>query len=56
MPPVRTEHCPASLLERFAGNAEQALLRLLVFLSPLTVSTQAVSAPDSLPINLSEGC
>ena len=37
MPPVATERCPASLLERFAGNAEEALLRLLVFLSPLTV-------------------
>ena len=51
MPPVRTERCPASLLERFAGHARHALLRLLVFLSPLTVS-----APGSLPINLSEGC
>ncbi len=51
MPPVSIEHCPASLLERFAGNARHALLRLLVFLSPLTVS-----APDALPINLSEGC
>jgi len=37
MPPVVTEHGPASLLERFAGDAEGALLRLLVFLSPLTV-------------------
>ena len=35
--PVATEQCPASLLERFAGNAAQALLRLLVFLSPVTV-------------------
>ena len=45
MPPVATEHCPASLLERFAGNAEAMLMRLLVFLSPLTVT----------PINLREG-
>jgi hypothetical protein len=37
MPPIATEHVPASLLERFAGDAEGALLRLLVFLSPLTV-------------------
>ena len=37
MPPVAIDHCPAALLERFAGNAESALLRLLVFLSPLTV-------------------
>ena len=44
MPPVATENGPASLLERFAGDAEGALLRLLVFLSPLTVR----------PINLRE--
>ena len=42
MPPVATEHGPASLLERFAGDAEGALLRLLVFLSPLTVSVVTV--------------
>ena len=39
MPPVATELFPASLLERFAGDAEEALLRLLEFLSPLTVIT-----------------
>ena len=44
MPPVATENGPVSLLERFAGDAEGALLRLLVFLSPLTVR----------PINLRE--
>jgi len=38
MPPVATEHCPASLLERFAGNAADMLMRLLVFLSPLTIT------------------
>jgi len=37
MPPVDTAWLPASLLERFAGDAEEALLRLLVFLSPITV-------------------
>ena len=37
MPPVPTGQCPAGLLERFSGNAEEALMRLLVFLSPLTV-------------------
>jgi hypothetical protein len=37
MPPVATQRCPTSLLERFTGNAETALLRLLFFLSPLTV-------------------
>jgi hypothetical protein len=44
MPPVAIGQCPSSLLERFAGNAEEALMRLLVFLSPLTVR----------PINLRE--
>ena len=45
MPPVATGHCPAGLLERFAGTAEDRLMRLLVFLSPLTVR----------PINLRKG-
>jgi len=45
MPPVDTETFPASLLERFAGDAAEALLRLLVFLSPLTVR----------PVTLNEG-
>jgi hypothetical protein len=46
MPPVATEQFPASLLERFVGNAGDVLLRLLVFLTPLTVGA----------IALSEGC
>jgi len=37
MPPVNTALFPASLLERFAGNAAESLLRLLVFLGPITV-------------------
>ncbi|MDP2794641.1 MAG: hypothetical protein Q8O25_11290 [Sulfurisoma sp.] len=37
MPPVATDSFPAGLLERFAGNAEEALMRLLLFLSPITV-------------------
>jgi hypothetical protein len=45
MPPVATEQCPASLLERFAGTAEEMLTHLLLFLSPLTGKA----------INLSEG-
>ena len=45
MPPVVSDLFPASLLERFSGNAEEALMRLLVFLSPLTVR----------PIDLPEG-
>ena len=39
MPPVASDLFPTSLLERFAGNAAEALIRLLVFLSPLTVAT-----------------
>jgi hypothetical protein len=46
MPPVATARCPASLLECFAGNAADQLLRLLVFLTPVTV----------MPIALGEGC
>ena len=45
MPPVVSDLFPASLLERFSGNAEEALMRLLVFLSPITVR----------PIDLPEG-
>ena len=37
MPPVAMDRVPASLLERFTADAQEALLRLLVFLSPLTV-------------------
>ena len=37
MPPVASDLFPAGLLERFAGSAEDALMRLLVFLSPITV-------------------
>ncbi len=45
MPPVASDLFPADLLERFAGTAEEALMRLLVFLSPITVR----------PITLREG-
>ena len=45
MPPAATDGFPASLLERFSGTAEDALLRFLVFLSPLTVR----------PVRLREG-
>jgi len=37
MPPVDKASLPASLLERYAGEAEEALLRLLHFLSPISV-------------------
>lgn len=37
MPPPDTAMLPASLLERYAGEAAESLLRLLVFLSPISV-------------------
>jgi hypothetical protein len=37
MPPVETRRLPGELLERFAGEGEEALTRLLLFLTPLTV-------------------
>ncbi len=43
MPPVATDLFPASLLERFAGDAHEVLLRLLVFLTPLTVRPVALN-------------
>ena len=45
VPPVDTQSFPASLLECFTGDAAEALLRLLVFLAPLTV----------MPVALNEG-
>ncbi len=38
MPPVVAAQMPASLLVRFVGGAAQSLLRMLVFLSPVTGS------------------
>jgi hypothetical protein len=46
MPPVPTEDLPGELLERFTGPAHEALTRLLVWLSPVTVGA----------IELREGC
>ncbi|MDE8347178.1 MAG: hypothetical protein POH28_13545 [Acidocella sp.] len=37
MPPVDLRLLPLSLIERFAGIPEEAMQRLLIFLSPLTV-------------------
>lgn len=37
MPPVPTSELPAGLIERFAGSAAESMMRLLTFLSPLTV-------------------
>jgi hypothetical protein len=38
MPPIRLCDLPDSLIERFVDLTEEALRRLLIFLSPLTVS------------------
>jgi hypothetical protein len=46
MPPVLAARLPASLLDRFAGSAPDCLMRLLLFLTALTVD---------LPIALWEG-
>jgi hypothetical protein len=45
MPPVATDDFPAGLLDRFTGAAQESLMRLLIFLTPLTVG----------PIKLMEG-
>jgi hypothetical protein len=37
MPPVPEAQLPGELIERFAGPAQGALMRLLVWLSPVTV-------------------
>jgi hypothetical protein len=37
MPTLQTQCLPGGLLERFAGVAHEALMRLLVWLSPVTV-------------------
>jgi len=51
MPPVPTEELPGELLERFSGPAHEALMRLLVWLSPVTVrGAEAAVTP------LREGC
>ena len=36
MPPVATRELPVSLLERFVGQGHETLMRLLLFLTPLT--------------------
>jgi hypothetical protein len=50
MPPVPTEELPGELLRRFTGPAQEALMRLLLWLSPVTVH----EAPAV--IELREGC
>jgi hypothetical protein len=43
VPPVAAERLPGELLGRFVGDAAEALLRLLVFLAPITVRPIAFS-------------
>jgi hypothetical protein len=42
MPPVAVEQVPGELLARFAGQAAQPLLRLLLFLTPLSSRSFAI--------------
>ena len=41
MPPVDLSLLPTSLIERFAGVAEESMRRILLFLTPLTVRSPA---------------
>ena len=50
MPPVAEEHFPGGLIERFAGTVAEALMRMLVWLSPVTVR-----AGEPVVIELREG-
>lgn len=43
MPPVETADLPASLLSRFAGDAEDQLISLLRFLAPITGGARMMS-------------
>ena len=44
IPPVQRSQLPASLLERFTGNALERLLALLRFIAPITTETATVRA------------
>lgn len=46
MPPLALSQLPASLMERFVGTAAEPLMRLLIFLTPLTALH---------PVTLNEG-
>jgi hypothetical protein len=50
MPPVACEQLPGELLERFSGAAHEALLRLLVWLAPVTTG-----GPGPAAIEMHEG-
>ena len=50
MPPVPEALLPGELIDRFTGPVHEALMRLLVWLSPVTVSSR-----QAVPITLHEG-
>jgi hypothetical protein len=50
MPPVAAQRLPGELLERFTGVAHEALLRLLLWLAPVTVGRATPAA-----IRMNEG-
>lgn len=50
MPPVAAEQLPGELMERFAGAAHEAMLRLLIWLAPVPAGGAGPAA-----IELSEG-
>ncbi len=51
MPPVDEAQLPAGLIERFTGPTHEALMRLLVWLGPVTVGR-----PQAVAITMHEGC
>ena len=50
MPPVAEGQLPGELIKRFAGPAHEALMRLLVWLAPITVDS-----PQAVAITMHEG-
>jgi hypothetical protein len=48
MPPVPAEGLPGDLLERFTGPAHEAVMRLLIWLGPVTVRGRCTAAAIEL--------
>ena len=46
MPSADVLGFPLTLLERFTGSAENSLMRLLVFLSPVTLRSAGAAAAE----------
>jgi hypothetical protein len=44
MPPVPQEQIPGALITRFAGPAHEALMRLLIWLSPVSLGRGQTAA------------